>query len=225
MADDQDSRPRGERTKRPDTDLALTLAAVAEVPESPVPAAPARRAAEILTVTAEPSPELIEGRAPPDREPPGRPRGWSDLALGAVHSEIALVVLTHGDAVTSAAFSPDSQRIVTASDDKTARVWKADGTGEPLVLRGHEDRVLSAAWSPDGQRIVTTSGDNTARVWTGLTPLRGADDPRLWLVTRYCLSIERRTQLLNVSEATARADQEACERRVEAARVAASGSH
>ncbi len=41
----------------------------------------------------------------------------------------------------SAAFSPDGKRIVTASWDKTARVWNADGTGEPLVLRGHEDRV------------------------------------------------------------------------------------
>jgi hypothetical protein len=36
---------------------------------------------------------------------------------------------------------------------------------------------------------------------------------------------ERRTQLLNVSDANARADQAACERRVEAARAAASGSH
>jgi hypothetical protein len=196
-------------------------------------------------------------------EPPGGPRGWSDFAFGAVHSEVALVVLTHLEEVSSAAFSPDGQRIVTASFDKTARVWKADGTGEPLVLRGHEGMVSSAAFSPDGerivtasldktarvwkadgtgeprvlrgheswvssaafgpdgQRIVTASFDATARVWTDVTPLRGTDDPRLWIATRYCLSIARRTQLLNVSEATARTDQKACERRVEAA----SGSH
>src|SRR5262249_35528599 len=109
--------------------------------------------------------------------------------------------------------------------DKTARVWKADGTGEPLVLRGHEGIVTSAVFSPDGARIVTTSEDKTARVWSDVTPLLSADDRRLWLATRSCLTIGRRRQLLSGPEATARADQEACEHRVEAARRAASGSH
>jgi WD40 repeat protein len=62
-------------------------------------------------------------------------------------------------------FSPDGTRIVTASYDKTARVWNADGTGKPLLLEGHQDVVYSAAFSPDGERIVTASWDKTARVW------------------------------------------------------------
>ncbi|MEZ4310959.1 MAG: hypothetical protein R3F14_23200 [Polyangiaceae bacterium] len=47
-------------------------------------------------------------------------------------------------------FSPDGERVVTASADSTARVWNADGTGVPLVPRGHDNRVSSAAFSPDG---------------------------------------------------------------------------
>ena len=47
----------------------------------------------------------------------------------------------HEGSVNSAAFSPDGSRIVTASWDKTARVWDA-ATGKAIaVLSGHEDAV------------------------------------------------------------------------------------
>ncbi|HEX5758349.1 MAG TPA: caspase family protein [Thermoanaerobaculia bacterium] len=72
----------------------------------------------------------------------------------------------HEREVSSAAFSPDGTRIVTASKDGTARVWAADGSGEPVILRGHQGGVLSASFSPDGKRIVTASEDSTARVWS-----------------------------------------------------------
>jgi WD40 repeat protein len=40
-----------------------------------------------------------------------------------------------GDAVVGAAFSPDGQRIVTASSDKRARVWDAFPDPQALVAR------------------------------------------------------------------------------------------
>ena len=67
--------------------------------------------------------------------------------------------------VRSASFSPDGKRVVTASSDKTARVWDADTgkpVGEPMT---HGEAVLSASFSPDGKRVVTASEDKTARVW------------------------------------------------------------
>lgn len=80
-------------------------------------------------------------------------------------SYIRLNLRGHRDVVWSAAYSPNGQYIVTASDDQTARLWNAI-TGEELqVLRGHEAGIWSAAFSPDGQRIVTASEDQTARVW------------------------------------------------------------
>jgi WD40 repeat protein len=77
--------------------------------------------------------------------------------------------------VTSAAFSPDGARIVTASadammfGDNTARLWDGVTGAEIAVLRGHESSVNSAAFSPDGARIVTASADTTARLWDGVT--------------------------------------------------------
>ena len=83
----------------------------------------------------------------------------------------------------SAAFSPDGKRIVTASCDKTARLWDAE-TGKPIgePLKGHTDACVSAAFSPDGKRIVTASADKTARLWDAETgkpigePLTGHTD-------------------------------------------------
>ena len=69
------------------------------------------------------------------------------------------------DPVWSAAFSPDGERVVTASNDKTARMWDA-ATGEPIGKpMQHDDWIYSAAFSPDGARVVTASKDKTARMW------------------------------------------------------------
>jgi hypothetical protein len=66
-------------------------------------------------------------------------------------------------------YSPDGTRIITASEDKSARIWEARTGAELAVLSGHGDRVLSAAYSPDGMRIVTASADKTARIWDART--------------------------------------------------------
>ncbi len=75
----------------------------------------------------------------------------------------------HTAEVDSVAFSPDGKKIVTASDDKTARIWDVS-TGQCLhTLEGHTNWVWSAAFSPDGKKIVTASEDNTAKIWDAST--------------------------------------------------------
>ena len=74
----------------------------------------------------------------------------------------------HASIVNSTQFSPDGMRILTTSQDGTARLWDAE-TGQELgLLAGHSGYLTSAHFSPDGMRIVTASGDGTARLWNVL---------------------------------------------------------
>ncbi|KAF9540963.1 hypothetical protein EC957_003601 [Mortierella hygrophila] len=67
-------------------------------------------------------------------------------------------------------FSADSQRIVSAGEDKTARVWESNGGVDAvLVLEGHTDVLYGTSFSPCGKKIVSCSHDKTIRLWDALT--------------------------------------------------------
>jgi WD domain, G-beta repeat len=69
------------------------------------------------------------------------------------------------------AFSPDGARVLTGSEDKTARLWDAATGLEIRAFKGHEGAVNSVAFSPDGARVLTGSWDKTARLWDAAIPL------------------------------------------------------
>ena len=87
-----------------------------------------------------------------------------------VTSEARLVIqIGHTDKINSAAFSPDGKRMMTGSQDGTARLWDTQTGKELLMLQGHTKEVRAVAFSPDGQRVLTASFDSTARLWDSLT--------------------------------------------------------
>ena len=76
----------------------------------------------------------------------------------------------HSAFVNSACFSPDGKWILTASDDRTAKLWDAD-TGRLIrtFKDRHRHRVRSAVFSADGKKVLTASADTTARIWDAAT--------------------------------------------------------
>jgi len=77
-----------------------------------------------------------------------------------------LTLTGHDGPAESAAYSPDGRQIVTASDDKTAKVWDTHTGKELMTLKGHDGGVMSAVYSPDGQRIVTAGADRIVQIHT-----------------------------------------------------------
>ena len=71
----------------------------------------------------------------------------------------------HTDAVRKLAFSPCGQTLVSASWDKTVRLWSVSSGACLRVLRGHTDCVNSVAFFPNGKRLVSGSKDETIRIW------------------------------------------------------------
>jgi WD40 repeat protein len=72
--------------------------------------------------------------------------------------------LHHDGPVVFADFGSDG-RLVTASEDGSARIWDVRSGTQLGERMPHKGPVRSAVFSPDGARIVTASDDGTAHLW------------------------------------------------------------
>ncbi len=93
------------------------------------------------------------------------PAAEDTLRTAILESRVRKILRAGRGPVNAAAYSPDGSKVVTASADGTARVFRVRD-GSILATLRHKGSVTDATFSSDGRWIVTSSRDKTARLWT-----------------------------------------------------------
>jgi WD40 repeat protein len=71
----------------------------------------------------------------------------------------------HTAAVNSLAFSPDGQKLVSGSDDRTVNLWKLTTKKRFYSFFGAKDGISAVSFSPNGKEIAASSLDRTVTSW------------------------------------------------------------
>jgi len=72
----------------------------------------------------------------------------------------------HTNMVWDVGVTPDGRRIVSASNDLTAKVWDASTGSELFTLKGHKAVVCSVSIASDSYRVATGAMDGEVIIWS-----------------------------------------------------------
>ena len=76
------------------------------------------------------------------------------------------ILKAHRMAIWRIAFSPNGDFVLTCSEDKTAKIWRASDGHLVSSFNEHAGVVTDGQFNPqDGRTVVTASLDNTAKIW------------------------------------------------------------
>ena len=97
---------------------------------------------------------------------------------------MAPVPILHESQIWGISANADGSAFVTASSDRTARLWDTATSKQLGPSMRHTMGVCDAVFAPDGTRALTCSWDGTARLWPVPMPIPD-DEPRItaWIET------------------------------------------
>ncbi len=75
------------------------------------------------------------------------------------------IVQAHDDEVLAVAFSHNGKYALSASADRSLKLWTIETGKMVRIFRGHQDRVTTLAISPDDQYVLSGSRDKTLKLW------------------------------------------------------------
>ena len=92
--------------------------------------------------------------------------GWWSFGSGNVCSEgKSTTISAHSGTVRSVRFASNGRMLLTASDDKTVKIWALPTQRFMFTLSGHMNWVRTAEFSPDCRLAVSGGDDKTMRLW------------------------------------------------------------
>jgi WD40 repeat protein/serine/threonine protein kinase len=71
----------------------------------------------------------------------------------------------HSSSVSQVDFHPYQPLLLSASHDRTLRLWDLNSGAEIAVLRGHRGEIRAAMFSGDGKTILSSANDGTVKLW------------------------------------------------------------
>ncbi len=94
-------------------------------------------------------------------------RMWiAELEMWDLERGAQLLILSgHTIAINVVAITPNGQQVVSAGEDRSAKVWDLESGVELHTLRGHNGLVKAAVVTPDGRQAIFASKDETLKVW------------------------------------------------------------
>lgn len=159
------------------------------------------------------SPEVV-GHLPPRGALSPDGRRFATLGAGAHQAAILDIAagklvtppLSHDGPVLMVRWSPDGRRVITASEDATARVWDAATgavIGAPLAHPAGR-WVTAALFTPDGARIVTLCTDSNVRLWSASGALQAVLSGHAGYLIAAAISPDGRLLLTHSNDHSAR---------------------